>query len=159
IYSWDGDPAHPPIKVRDLPGGDDGTGWEGFASLPDRLTPQTTLRLVGDRGDAFIYGPDGGDAKDILDPMLRTSRTDTFPVRGLPLDDEAATVPGSVPATLSLSLGGAASFGAFTPGAGGDYGAHTSATVTSTAGDAALAVSGPMHLTNGAFSLPSAVQV
>ncbi len=74
------------------------------------------------------------------------------------------TVGGSVPATLSLSLGGPATFGAFTPGVDKDYDAQTTATVTSTAGDAALSVADPDtsatsgHLVNGTFSLPSALQ-
>jgi hypothetical protein len=67
-------------------------------------------------------------------------------------------VGGNVPATLSLTLGGPASFGAFTPGAAKDYTAQTSAWVTSTAGDAALSVS-PGRLTNGAYSLASPVEV
>jgi hypothetical protein len=69
------------------------------------------------------------------------------------------TVGGAVPATLSLTLGGPASFGAFTPGADRTYTASTSANVVSTAGDAALSVSGPAHLANGAFSLPDALSV
>ena len=64
-----------------------------------------------------------------------------------------------MPATLSLVLGAPASFGAFTPGVAGDYSASTTATVTSTAGDATLSVSDPGHLTNGAFSLASPLQV
>jgi X-Pro dipeptidyl-peptidase len=68
-------------------------------------------------------------------------------------------VSGTVPATLSLSLGAPASFGAFTPGIGKDYAAQTSASVISTAGDATLSVSDPGHLANGAFSLPQPLQV
>ena len=64
------------------------------------------------------------------------------------------TVGGSVPATLALTLGAPASFGAFTPGVAKDYTASTTATVTSTAGDAALSFT-PATLTNGAFSLAS----
>ena len=64
-------------------------------------------------------------------------------------------VGGSVPATLSLTLGANASFGAFTPGIAKDYTASTTANVISTAGDAALTVSDPGHLMNGTFSLPS----
>jgi photosystem II stability/assembly factor-like uncharacterized protein len=66
---------------------------------------------------------------------------------------------GSVPATLSLSLGPNASFGTFTPGVGKDYSAQTTANVISTAGDAALSFSDPGHLTNGAFSLPQPLVV
>jgi hypothetical protein len=68
-------------------------------------------------------------------------------------------VGGTVPATLSLTLGSPASFGAFTPGTDKEYTASTTATVTSTTGDAALTVSDPGHLTNGAFSLPEALRV
>jgi hypothetical protein len=68
-------------------------------------------------------------------------------------------VGGSVPATLSLTLGAPASFGAFTPGLAKDYTAQTSANVISTAGDAALTVSDPGHLMNGTFALPSPLEV
>ena len=79
------------------------------------------------------------------------------------MNDETGTVGGSVPATLSLSLGGAASFGAFTPGTTRDYEASATANVVSTAGDAALSVSDPAtanagHLVNGAFFLPQKLQ-
>ncbi|WP_053227419.1 family 78 glycoside hydrolase catalytic domain [Solirubrobacter soli] len=70
-----------------------------------------------------------------------------------------APVGGSVPATLSLTLGAPAMFGAFTPGVAKDYTASTTADVVSTAGDAALTVSDPGHLTNGAFSLASPLEV
>ena len=68
------------------------------------------------------------------------------------------TVGGTVPATLSLSVG-SASFGAFTPGVTRDYTASTNANVISTAGDATLTVGDPSstatgHLVNGSFSLP-----
>jgi hypothetical protein len=62
-----------------------------------------------------------------------------------------------VPATLSLAVG-SASFGAFTPGVEKTYEASTTATVTSTAGDASLTVDGG-RLSNGAFSLSEPVAV
>jgi hypothetical protein len=73
-------------------------------------------------------------------------------------------VGGVVGATLALTLGGVGgpvSFGAFIPGVTKDYTASTTATVTSTAADAALSVSDPGHLSNGSFSLdePLAVDV
>jgi beta-glucosidase len=68
-------------------------------------------------------------------------------------------VGGTVPATLSLTLGPPASFGAFTAGVDHTYSAATTANVISTAGDARLDVSDPGHLTNGAFSLPDPLQV
>ncbi len=73
------------------------------------------------------------------------------------------TAGGTVGATLALTLGTPAAFGAFTPGVASTYAAQTTANVISTAGDAALSVADPSstapgHLVNGAFSLPSAVQ-
>jgi hypothetical protein len=72
-------------------------------------------------------------------------------------------VGGTAPATLGLTMGTAAGFGPFTPGVAKDYSASTSANVISTAGDATLSISdpdtaNPGHLTNGAYSLPSALQ-
>ena len=63
-------------------------------------------------------------------------------------------VGGTVPATLSLTLGPAATFGPLVPGVPNVYTATTSANVISSAGDAALTVSDPGHLANGAFTLP-----
>ena len=73
------------------------------------------------------------------------------------------TVGGTVPATLSLSLGAPASFGAFTPGADRNYDATTTATVTSSAGDATLSVTDPSstatgRLVNGSFALDEPLQ-
>ena len=78
-------------------------------------------------------------------------------------DLEEGTVSGTVPATPSLTLGGPASFGAFTPGVGRDYLTTIAATVVSTAGDASLTVADPSaahtgKLVNGSFALPQALQ-
>ena len=73
--------------------------------------------------------------------------------------DVSGDAGGSVPATLALTLGAPATFGSFTPGVAKDYMASTTANVISTAADAALTVSDPGHLTNGAFSLPAPLQV
>lgn len=70
-----------------------------------------------------------------------------------------ADVGGTVPATLSLTLGPPASFGAFTPGETRTYTASTTATVISTAGEATLSTSEPGHLANGAFTLPEPLGV
>jgi hypothetical protein len=86
----------------------------------------------------------------------------SLPLSGVvtPLTSAAqGTVGGTVPATLALTLGDPASFGAFTPGVDRTYTAATTADVVSTAGDATLSVSGPAHLTNGAFSLADPVGV
>jgi hypothetical protein len=72
---------------------------------------------------------------------------------------------GSVSPTLSLSLGTpTASLGSFIPGVAGVYSSTIAATVTSTAGDAALTVADPSstatgHLVNGSFVMPQALQV
>ncbi len=73
------------------------------------------------------------------------------------------TVGAAAPATLSLALNAPATFGAFTPGVANDYTTTTTATVISSAGNAALTVADPSavstgHLVNGAFALPSALQ-
>ena len=85
-------------------------------------------------------------------------------MRGVGIDPDffpqvPGTVGGNVPATLSLTLGTPASFGAFTPGVARDYTASTTANVISTAGDATLSVADPSstntgHLVNGSFFLP-----
>ena len=63
-----------------------------------------------------------------------------------------------MPATLSLTLGAPGTFGPFTPGVDREYTASTTATVTSTAGDATLSAS-PATLANGAFRLAQPVTV
>ncbi|RKQ87265.1 trehalose utilization protein [Solirubrobacter pauli] len=73
------------------------------------------------------------------------------------------TVGGSVPATLGLTLGAPATFGAFTPGKPQTYTASTKADVISTAGDARLSVSDASatatgRLVNGSFSLAAPLQ-
>jgi hypothetical protein len=78
-------------------------------------------------------------------------------------DTDYGTITGTVPATLSLSVGTPAPFGTFTPGLAKVYPAQATARVISTAGDALLSVADPSpnapgHLVNGAFSLPQALQ-
>jgi Alpha/beta hydrolase domain len=89
----------------------------------------------------------------VTDPRLPACWTDTD-----------GDVSGTVPATLSLTLGANVNFGAFTPGVTREYTASTTANVISTAGDATLSVSDPSaiatgHLVNGAFSLPEPLRV
>ncbi len=72
-------------------------------------------------------------------------------------------VVGTVPAQLSVLLGGPATFAPFIAGVERDYAASTTATVISTAGDATLSVADNSavatgHLLNGTFALPSALQ-
>ncbi len=72
-------------------------------------------------------------------------------------------VSGTVPQTLSLSLGPNAGFGAFVLGVPNTYNASTTATVLSSAGDAALSVTDPSsqapgHLVNGTYVMPQALK-
>jgi hypothetical protein len=124
------------------------------------LFPNGDLAVQDDNDFGFAQGNDPantgpGDPPFKVTASGHTTQLWRFDATNL----EQGGVGGTVPATLSLTLGGPASFGAFTPGVTRDYTATTTVTVTSTAGDAALTVSGPDHLVNGAFALPSALQV
>ena len=94
-------------------------------------------------------------------PMLASALNWSAAGPGVAVEDVAvAPVGGVVPATLSLTLGAPASFGAFTPGVARVYEAATSASVISSAGNAALTVSDPSsvapgRLVNGSFALAS----
>jgi glucosylceramidase len=120
--------------------------------------------------------PDGTTVAVLWNSSTNTARTVSLNTNGFSADytlpggalatfvwdDRAITtgdVGGTVPATLSLTLGAPATFGAFTPGIDKTYTASTTANVTSTAGDATLSVGDPGHLTNGTFSLPEALLV
>jgi hypothetical protein len=94
-------------------------------------------------------------------PVIITPYTDVPVVNNVAVGD--GTVGGEVPATLALTLGAAASFGAFQPGVAREYTATSTATVTSTAGDATLSVSDSSststgHLVNGPFALAHALE-
>jgi hypothetical protein len=112
----------------------------------DALVPQIQAALNAGHGDDALLAQAN---QLIADAVALGNSTPPMPV----------SVGGTVPATLSLSLGPAASFGAFTAGVDHTYTASTTADVLSTAGDATLSVSDPGHLTNGAFSLPDPLQV
>ncbi|MDA0139368.1 family 16 glycoside hydrolase [Solirubrobacter deserti] len=73
-------------------------------------------------------------------------------------------IVGAVPPTLSVSLATVSPLGTFIPGVGADYTARTDATVTSTAGQAALTVvdpstAAPGKLVNGNHVLAQPLQV
>jgi sugar phosphate isomerase/epimerase len=92
------------------------------------------------------------------------SATEQIYLVGRSTADSLGTVGGSVDSALSLTLGGAASFGAFLPATARNYDTATSATVVATTGDAALSVfdastTATGHLVNGTFALPAALQV
>jgi beta-glucosidase len=114
---------------------------------------ETTQQWLSDYGARTISV---GDADAVASlPLTGTITPLTSAAQG--------TVTGTVPATLSLTLGAPATFGAFTPGVDKDYTASTTANVISTAGDATLSVSDPDpahpgHLVNGSFVMPQALQ-
>ena len=110
--------------------------------LPLELAPGTTLKWI-----AHDYKGNTSAVK-----------TQTFG-----FVQETGDVGGTVPATLGLTLGAPASFGAFVPGVAQTYTASTTANVISSAGDATLSVADPSstapgHLVNGTFSLSSPLQ-
>ena len=130
----------------------DQAGWS-VAGVGDVTGSNTNVAAVGIPG---------------WDSAMSTANRDRGTVQllnGVSAVSQTAPVGGTVPATLSLSLTStSANLGAFLPGVIGDYQSTLGATVISTAGDAALSVSDPSstatgHLVNGAFSMPSALQV
>ncbi|WP_270039125.1 hypothetical protein [Solirubrobacter ginsenosidimutans] len=147
----------------------------------DRMTPHdpTGAGRTLDAGDVQIDGrPVAADGTfPGLEPTLTKTDGAALPVAIGPgeagvvtLHDQyaetvrEATVGGSVPATLSLSLEAPASFASFTPGVHRSYQTSTTAAVTSTAGDATLSVADPSQaapgrLVNGPFALRQPLQV
>jgi M6 family metalloprotease-like protein len=134
-----------------------GTGWNAyleneFAAVKFGESVQVPVYVSKDAGAGA--GQVTLTAKSESDPSKTVSAA-CSPVDG--------SVGGSVPSTLSLTLGTAASFGGLTPGLQKDYFASTTANVISTAADALLSVADPSsaatgHLVNGAFSLPEGLQ-
>jgi X-Pro dipeptidyl-peptidase len=87
--------------------------------------------------------------------------SDTFDVKVTWIDEDDGDVGGEVPGTLNLTVGGAATFGAFTPGLADDYFTTLAAVVTSTAANAALSVTdatGDGRMANGAYLLAQPLQ-
>ncbi len=80
LYSWDGDPAHAPVKRLDLPTSDPG-GWESVVDVPDLSVPGARAQLITDDGSADLYG-DGVEAKDLTHPEWKKSRATWFTVTG-----------------------------------------------------------------------------
>jgi hypothetical protein len=137
-----------------------------------------TGSLVVRSGDATLAGPgakvkarefawerfvlDGGPTGRTVDLTLSGDAGAEWKVAALVVDrsvQDEGGAGGSVPPTLALQLGAPATFGAFVPGREATYDTSTNATVTSTAGDAALTASGPVYLRNGAFALAEPLSV
>jgi hypothetical protein len=130
-------------------GGDWSTYWyDGYLYESDMTRGLLVWRL----NDAAVAG---ARAESHSNPQTMYTSLSSAPASG--------GVSGSVPATLSLSIGPAAQFPAFTPGVGQTYEAQTDANVISSAGDAVLSVADPSsqntgHLVNGSFFLPQPLQ-
>jgi hypothetical protein len=137
----------------------------GFTEGPGIATEDTLLWGFGLEGIS-TRAERSAALQDAL-TYLQRPRPATPPAPGPPPATYGTSVDGgvggSVPATLSLTLGTPASFGPFTPGVAQTYTASTTANVISTAGDALLSVSDPSsfgtgHLVNGTFILPEPLQ-
>jgi hypothetical protein len=140
-------------------------GAVGFTEGPGIATEDTLLWSFGLEG-VSTRAERSSALKDAL-AYLQRPRPATPPAPGPPPATYGTStdggVGGSVPATLTLTLGPPASFGPFTPGLQKTYTASTTANVISTAGDALLSVSDPSsfgtgHLVNGTFILPEPLQ-
>jgi hypothetical protein len=112
-----------------------------------------TPRRSGHRSVARLQITSGSDAA-----------TEQVLLTGLSTNSALGTVGGNVDSFLSLSIGNAGSFGTFVPAVARTYDTAAAATVTSTAGDAALSVTdtdtvNPGRLVNGTLALPSALTV
>ena len=105
-----------------------------------RANATATVRVPLGPGQG-VSTPEG--AERIGDGVFAVGSGQWTFITGKTAVDVPGTVGGTVPPTLSLTLGAPASFGPFTPGVAKDYTASTTATVTSTAGDATLDVVGP----------------
>jgi hypothetical protein len=127
--------------------------------------PGWSQTVWADHGVATVTLPGtlrGGEqaiTAEYLGHEYLTASQDSEPVTVLATRVSAeAPVGGVVAPTLSLTLGAPVAFGAFTPGIAKDYTASTTATVTSTAGDATLSASA-VTLANGAFRLARPVAI
>jgi hypothetical protein len=131
-----------------------GAGWSAY------LKNQFATAEFGDSVQVPVYierGAGGGS-------VTLTAVSESDPSKTAIATCGLGEVGGTVDPTLSLTMGSAPSFGAFTPGLGKDYYASGSATVTSTAGEATLTVAdsdtsaNAGHLVNGTFALPQPLQ-
>jgi len=180
IFLWTGDHANIPVFLSSCGMANDPPPDYGFTpcavtdgGIPP-WSPDMSGRVVRDVKvavsagkstisiplDAASYAKLSTGSSALISFETPDNKVQAFDVDLAPTGD----VGGTVPATLSLTLGPAASFGAFTPGVAREYTASTSATVISTAGDASLTAGDPSttntgKLVNGTFTLAQPVQV
>jgi alpha-glucuronidase len=140
-----------------------GSTYKGYYSMDGsvwRYMGSTTLNVEPVQAGMLAFNR-GGTSTDLdvaFDYFRLASAGDPVPVA----TTASGAAGGTVPATLSLTLGGPATFGPFTPGVDREYAAATTANVISTAGEAVLSVSDPSgtgRLVNGAFALAQPLQV
>jgi hypothetical protein len=127
-----------------------------FSSRPAFTTGTSTVGVATDQTLLWGFGLENIASRATRADVLRQG----LAYLGVtPYTNTLGDLRATVPATLSLTLGATASFGTFEPGTDRTYTTSTTATVISSAADAALTVSDPGHLTNGAFSLKDPLQV
>jgi hypothetical protein len=142
----------------------DGDGWQNFYGWPTDANEPFHFSVTGTDIDLLNYGKLSYGRHIIeyraIDAAGNRAEPKKVAVTYLdPEKNEVGEVGGTVPATLSLTLGAEpAAFGAFIPGLEKDYTADMAAEVLSTAGDATLTVADPStahpgHLVNGLFVL------
>ncbi len=120
---------------------------------------------TGSTVPVFASGPRAADIVGTIDqtdlfPILTNTRAAAGPSAPTQVSGD---VGGAVPATLSLTTAGGATFAPFVPGVAKDYTASLVANVISSAADATLSIADPStvatgHLVNGTFSLPAGLQ-
>ncbi len=164
LAATDSDPGYvvPEFRV-------DGDGWQNYYGWPTDAAEPFHFSVTGTDIDALNYGKLSYGKHVIeyraIDAAGNIAAAKRFVVTYLdPQASDVGSVAGTVPATLSLTLGAPASFGAFTPGLAKDYAASMAADVVTSAGNAALGVADPSatapgHLVNASFALPQALQV
>jgi PKD repeat protein len=167
--------AAPVVTVTRTPAGTAGSGE------PVAFTATATDA----DGDALTYAWDFGDGgtATVANPTHTYTAAGTYTAKvtvsdgkggtdvetiSVVVETRAVSVQGDVGANvnvvLALAINGAASLGQITPGIGTDYATEVNATVTSTAGNAALTVTdpdstNPGKLVNGTYVLPQSLQV
>ena len=114
-----------------------GTGWTAY------LKNALATAKFGESVSVPVYVEKGTGSGSVT--LKAVSESDPSKTASAVCTLADGSVGGTVPATLALTMGTPAAFGAFTPGLGKDYYATTSANVVSTAGDATLTRRRPGH--------------
>jgi hypothetical protein len=133
--------------------------WDFGDDSPDVTTTEPTVThtydSAGDKTATLTVHYADGDAAS------KTVAVEDVPTPLFTNVDEE--VGATVPMVLALTLGGPASFGAFTPSVARDYTASTTASALATSGNAALSIADPAtatagRLVNDDYTLPSKLQ-